>query len=74
MTAKPDEQAAFEDWLYRVCPSGDVDTVNDLWKTSADHEDFLFDLEEWEATNPPSPAAPLVGADGGTTQGDTQHG
>lgn len=56
-STKPDEQAAFEDWLYRVCPSGDVDTVNDLWKTSADHEDFLFDLDEWEAANQPAPSA-----------------
>lgn len=33
-------QAAFEGWLLRTSPSGDVEQVQRAWKESADYEDF----------------------------------
>jgi len=42
------EQAAFEDWLVRVCPSGDADSVHAQWLESSDYEDFCdqaYDIE-----------------------------
>lgn len=56
-STKPDEQAAFEDWLYRVCPAGDVTEVQRQWEESAALVDHLEDLAEWETANPPSPRA-----------------
>jgi hypothetical protein len=35
------EQSAFEDWLSRVCPSGDVEQVQAQWLESSDYLDFL---------------------------------
>jgi hypothetical protein len=35
-----DEQAAFEEWLYRVCPSGDVEDVQRQWEASSDYADL----------------------------------
>jgi hypothetical protein len=40
------EQAAFEDWLARTRPSGDVEQVQSQWDTSSDYEDFC---DEWGA-------------------------
>ena len=34
------EQAAFEAWLARVCPSGDVDSVHAQWLESSDYADL----------------------------------
>lgn len=39
------EQAAFEEWLIRVCPSGDVDSVQQQWDGSSDFADFA---EKWK--------------------------
>jgi hypothetical protein len=38
---QPSEQAAFEDWLYRVCPSGDVTEVQRQWEASSDLANWL---------------------------------
>ncbi|WP_233564623.1 hypothetical protein [Achromobacter sp. K91] len=35
-----DEQAAFEEWLERTCPSGDVEAVQRQWEASSDYADF----------------------------------
>ncbi|WP_313064707.1 DUF551 domain-containing protein [Achromobacter animicus] len=35
-----DEQAAFERWLERTCPSGDVEAVQRQWEASSDYADF----------------------------------
>ena len=35
-----DEQAAFEDWMERTCPSGDVEAVQRQWESSSDYADF----------------------------------
>lgn len=35
-----DEQAAFEEWLERTCPSGDVESVQRQWEASSDYADF----------------------------------
>jgi len=35
------EQAAFEEWLNRVCPSGDVESVQRQWESSAEFSDYL---------------------------------
>lgn len=40
------EQRAFEDWLVRNRPSGDVEQVQDQWEHSSDFSDFC---DEWEA-------------------------
>lgn len=39
--AQPSEQAAFEDWLHRVCPSGDVTDVKRQWEASSDLAEWL---------------------------------
>jgi len=39
------EQEAFERWLSRVCPSGDVESVQSQWLASSDYEDFLAEQE-----------------------------
>lgn len=36
-----DEQSAFEDWLARVCPSGDVESVQYQWEHSSDYAAWL---------------------------------
>lgn len=38
------EQRIFEDWLLRISPSGDVDSVNAQWLDSGDYRDFT---ESW---------------------------
>lgn len=38
------EQRIFEDWLLRISPSGDVDSVNAQWLDSSDYLDFT---ESW---------------------------
>jgi len=38
------EQNAFEDWLERICPSGDVTEVQRRWKDSGAYIHFS---EEW---------------------------
>lgn len=35
-----DEQAAFEDWITRVCPGGDCSSVVDQWLASSDYADL----------------------------------
>jgi hypothetical protein len=44
--AKEVEQAAFEIWLARVRPSGDVESVQQQWEDSSDYADLMEDLEE----------------------------
>jgi hypothetical protein len=34
------EQAAFEDWMHRVCPSGDHESVQRQWLESSDYADL----------------------------------
>lgn len=36
------EQSAFEDWLYKTCPSGDETSVRRQWQESSDYAD-LYD-------------------------------
>ena len=36
-----DEQAVFEDWLHRKCPSGDVTEVQRQWVASSEYADYL---------------------------------
>jgi hypothetical protein len=38
---QPSEQAAFEDWLYRVCPSGDETEVQRQWEASSELANWL---------------------------------
>ena len=38
---KDREQAAFEDWLARECPSGDVTEVQRQWETSHALQSFI---------------------------------
>lgn len=40
------EQKAFEEWFYRVCPSGDCESVHDQWLQSYDYLDFLEEQNE----------------------------
>lgn len=40
------EQAAFEDWLSKVCPSGDAESVHRQWQESFSFLDFA---EEWKS-------------------------
>lgn len=35
-----DEQAAFEEWFERTCPSGDVESVQRQWEASSEYEDL----------------------------------
>jgi hypothetical protein len=44
--AKEVEQAAFEIWLARVRPGGDVESVQQQWEDSSDYADLMEDLEE----------------------------
>ncbi len=37
-------QMHFEAWMERVCPSGDVESVQRQWLASSDHSDFV---DEW---------------------------
>lgn len=46
------EENAFESWLVRVCPSGDVEDVHRQWLASSDYEDC----------QPAPTAVPLTGA------------
>ena len=39
------EQHAFEDWLARTAPSGDIEQVQYQWEGSSDFSDFC---DEWE--------------------------
>lgn len=47
-----DKQSAFEDWLYRACPSGDVTEVQRQWEASSD-------FAEWSAEARASKGTPL---------------
>ncbi|MDH1192491.1 hypothetical protein [Stenotrophomonas sp. GD03958] len=38
------EQFLFDAWLVRVCPSGDVESVQRQWLASSDHREFV---DEW---------------------------
>ncbi|NBB11788.1 hypothetical protein [Pseudomonas sp. SLFW] len=38
------EQRVFEDWLVRMAPSGDCDSVQSQWLESSDYDDFA---SEW---------------------------
>ena len=38
---QPSEQAAFEDWIHRVCPSGDVTEVQRQWEASSEFSDLM---------------------------------
>lgn len=44
-----EQQAAFEEWLRRVCPSGDAEAVQRQWEESSDYLDLFVE--------PASPAA-----------------
>ncbi len=44
--AKEVEQAAFQVWLARVRPIGDVESVQQQWEDSSDYVDLVEDLEE----------------------------
>lgn len=51
-----DEQAAFEDWMERTCPSGDVESVQRQWEASSDFADFhapaagdAMDAQRWRS-------------------------
>jgi hypothetical protein len=35
-----EEQSAFEDWLEKTCPSGDVSSVQYQWVTSHEYAEF----------------------------------
>lgn len=39
-TVEQDEQAAFERWFDRTCPSGDVEAVQRQWEASSDYDEF----------------------------------
>lgn len=39
------ESSVFEDWLARVCPSGDASAVQYDWLNSSDYADFR---EDWK--------------------------
>lgn len=41
--SKDDQQAAFERWLYRTCPSGDVTEVQRQWEASGDYAELWED-------------------------------
>lgn len=43
------ESAVFEDWLARVCPSGDASAVQYDWLHSSDYSDFCDDWKEAHA-------------------------
>ena len=43
------ESAVFEDWLARVCPSGDASAVQYDWLHSSDYSDFCVDWKEAHA-------------------------
>lgn len=53
--AKEAEQAAFEVWLARVRPDGNVESVQQQWEDSSDYADFLEAQEKPVA----APAAAL---------------
>jgi len=38
---RADEQAAFEKWLDRTCPSGDVEAVQRQWEASSDYAELI---------------------------------
>lgn len=42
---RDEQQRAFENWFYRVCPSGDCDSVHSQWLESSDYEDFIMEYE-----------------------------
>lgn len=44
-SAKRDEQAAFEAWMYRVCPSGDVTAVYEQWLDSTDYAEWCAEQD-----------------------------
>jgi len=44
-TSQIDEQAAFEEWLARVCPSGDVTEVQNQWLASSDYEEWASQIK-----------------------------
>lgn len=46
---RDDEQAAFEAWLSRVCPSGDADSVHSQWLESSDYENLCGQAFDEEA-------------------------
>lgn len=43
------EQAAFEDWLHKTCPSGCCESVDAKWRMSSEYADWL---DESEALRP----------------------
>ena len=48
-----DEQAAFEDWITRVCPGGDCSSVVDQWLASSDYADlYAAPVSEAKAQEP----------------------
>lgn len=44
-TVKSQEECAFDRWLNRICPSGDVTEVRNQWEDSSDFADFQ---DEWK--------------------------
>jgi hypothetical protein len=50
--AQEAEQAAFEAWLARVRPSGDIESVQQQWEDSSDYADFLEVRDEAPAAAP----------------------
>jgi hypothetical protein len=59
-----DEQAAFENWLYRVCPSGDVESVQRQWEASTDFEEVLAKQKQGSTTCDNPVAWGMEGKDG----------
>jgi len=43
--ARDMEQAAFDRWMEKTLPSGDVDAVQSLWLASDDYADLLAEIE-----------------------------
>jgi hypothetical protein len=54
------EQAAFEDWLYRVCPSGDVTEVQRQWEASSDLANWLEAQAEQPCNEPVAQQEPFA--------------
>ncbi len=45
-TSQIEEQSVFEEWLTRVCPSGDATEVQNQWLASSEYEDWASQIKE----------------------------
>jgi len=59
-----DGQSAFERWLERTCPSGDVESVQRQWEASSDYADFHAPAAGDARTLPDAVLAALVNKHG----------